>query len=71
MANSKVALVRRVRTAAGWRYFPAACAANGKVKPEVVIVAEKEVKHPTGYYVLRYYEGPKLIFEPLKKAAPA
>ena len=71
MANSKVALVRRVRTDAGWRYFPAAYAANGKVKPEVVIVAGKEVKHPTGYYALRYYEGPKLIFESLKNASPA
>src|ERR1035437_3916201 len=71
VANSKVALLRRVRTDAGWRYFPAAYAANGKVKPEVVIVAGKEVKHPTGYYALRYYEGPKLIFESLKNASPA
>ena len=71
VANSKVALLRRVRTDAGWRYFPAAYSANGKVKPEVVVVAGKEVKHPTGYYALRYYEGPKLIIEALKNASPA
>ena len=66
MANSKVALLRRVRVDGGWRYYPVAYPANGKVKPEVVIVAGKEVKHPTGYYALRYYQGTKIIFEPLK-----
>jgi integrase len=71
MANSKVALLRRVRTNEGWRYYPAAYAANGKVKPEVVIVAGQEVKHPTGYYALRYYQGTKLLFEALKDASPA
>ena len=69
MANSKVALLRRVRTDGGWRYYPAAYAPNGKVKPGVVIVAGQEVKHPTGYYALRYYRGAKLIFEPLKDAS--
>jgi hypothetical protein len=64
MANSKVTLLRRVRVDGGWRYYPADYAQNGKVKPEVVIVAGQEVKHPTGYYALRYYKGAKLIIAP-------
>ncbi len=71
MANSKVALLRRVRIDAGWRYYPVAYSPNGKVKPEVVIVAGKEVKHQTGYYALRYYQGTKIILEPLKDASSA
>jgi integrase len=57
MANSTVTLLRRVKTEAGWRYYPAAYAANGKVKPNVVLVNGQEVKHKTGFYGLRYYEG--------------
>ena len=71
MANSKVALVRRVKTDAGWRYYPAAYAANGKVKPRLVIVDDEEVKYPVGHYALRYYQGTRLIFEALKGASPA
>lgn len=37
----------------------------------MVIVAGNEVKHPTGYYALRYYRGTKLIIEALKDASPA
>lgn len=71
MANSKVSLVRRVRTDAGWRYYPAAYAANGKVKPGVAIADGKEVKHSVGHYALRYYEGTRLVIEALKRATPA
>src|ERR1035441_469908 len=71
MANSKVTLLRRVRVDGGWRYYPAAYAQNGKVKPGVVIVAGQEVKHPSGYYALRYYKGAKLIIDALKDASPA
>jgi integrase len=71
MANTKVGLVRRVKTEAGWKYYPAAYAANGRVKPDVAIVAGKEVKHATGHYELRYYTGSKLQFESLAGATPA
>ena len=39
VANSKVTLLRRVRVDGGWRYYPAAYAPNGRVKPGVAVVA--------------------------------
>jgi len=71
VANSRVVLLRRVRTDGGWRYYPVAYAPNGKVKPGVVIVAGQEVKNSTGYYALRYYVGTQLAMEALKDAGPA
>ena len=71
MANTKVGLMRRVKTASGWKHYPAAYAANGRVKPDAVIVAGQEMKHQTGYYELRYYQGPKIIYEALKSASPS
>ena len=44
MANMKVVLVRRVKTEHGWKYFPAAYAANGRVRPDVSMVSGKEVR---------------------------
>ena len=67
----KVGLVRRVKTDAGWKYHPAAYAANGRVKPGVAIVAGVEVKHKIGHYELRYYEKSKLRFESLSGISPA
>lgn len=71
MAKSKVSLVRRVRTLAGWRYYPAVYAGNGRVKPDIATVVGKEEKHQAGYYALRYYRHAPLIFEPLKGASAA
>ncbi len=71
MANHRVALVRRVKTDTGWRYYPAAYAANGKVKPGVVIADGKESKFPAGHYALRYYQGPRLVIEALPGISPA
>lgn len=71
MANSKVSLLRRVRTPDGWRYYPAAYADNGRVKPGTAVVAGKEQKHEAGYYALRYYRQNRLIFEPLKGSTAA
>ncbi|MGA2633265.1 MAG: hypothetical protein ABSF16_03445 [Terracidiphilus sp.] len=51
MADIKVGLVRRVKTDAGWKYFPAAYAANGRVKPDMAIIAGREVKHRIGQSV--------------------
>jgi len=71
VANSKVVLLKRVRTEKGWRYYPVVYAPNGKVKPGVVIVAGEKVKHTAGHYALRFYQGTKLLIEPLKDASPA
>src|ERR1035437_2691955 len=71
MANTKVTLMMRVKTDGGWRYYPAAYAANNRVKAAVAVVAGKDVKHPTGYYALRYCKGSRPVFEPLKGVSPA
>ena len=71
VANIKVALMRRVKTDTGWRYYPAAYSANGRVKPGFAVVAGLEVKHPVGYYALRYCKGSSPVFEPLKDVSPA
>jgi integrase len=63
--------MRRVKTPAGWRYYPAAYSPNGRVKPGFAVVAGKEIKHPVGYYALRYCRGPRPVFEPLKGVSPA
>jgi hypothetical protein len=70
MANTKVVLMRRVKTDKGWGHYPAAYAANGRVKPGVVIAAGREVKHTTGYYELRYYDGADPVYEALPGASP-
>jgi integrase len=70
LANTTVALMRRVKTDAGWRYYPAAYSGNGRVKPGVAVVAGQEVKHSIGHYALRYSKGSKLVFEPLKNVSP-
>ncbi len=71
VANIKVALMRRVKTDAGWRYYPAAYSGNGRVKPEFAVVAGEDVKHQIGYYALRYCKGSSPVFEPLKGVSPA
>ncbi len=71
MVNVRVALMRRVKTPAGWRYYPAAYSPNGRVKPGFAVVAGKEIKHPVGYYALRYCRGTRPVFEPLKGVSPA
>jgi integrase len=71
LANTKVTLMMRVKTDAGWRYYPAAYAQNNRVKPGVAVVGGQEVKHLTGYYALRFCKGPKPVFEALKNVSPA
>jgi hypothetical protein len=46
--NRIVNLTKRVKTAEGLRYCPVVEAANGRVKPDVVIVNGQEERHPEG-----------------------
>jgi integrase len=66
MANKKVALVRKCKTPDGWRYYPVVMSANGKVKPDAVLVDGVEVAYPVGHYDLRSYAGSKLVYTRLK-----
>jgi len=52
MGLTRYTIYKYCRTARGWRYCRPACAANGKLKPNVVMVAGKEETHGEGYYVL-------------------
>ncbi len=70
MANTKVVLMCRVKTQNGWGHYRAAYSANGRVKPNTVIIDGREVKHTTGYYELRTYDGPKPVYESLKDTTP-
>jgi integrase len=62
MANKKVSLYRKCKTPDGWKRYPVAMAANGKVKPDTVLVQGFETKYPVGHYELRTYEGSKTVW---------
>src|SRR5438128_6519489 len=59
--NREVNLTKRVKTAQGLRYCPVALAANGRVKPDMVLVNGKEERHPEGAYYLEWHEGSKRV----------
>lgn len=59
MANREVNLTKRVQTAKGWRYCPVVLSANGRVKPDVVLVDGKEERHPKGAYYMDWRENGK------------
>src|SRR5512133_3713585 len=51
-----VNLTKRVQTPAGMRYLPVAVAANGRMKPDIVVVDGHEERHPEGAYYLEWRE---------------
>jgi integrase/recombinase XerD len=57
--NRQVNVTKRVQTANGSRYCPAVLAANGRIKPNVVLVNGAEERHPEGAYYLEWREGEK------------
>ena len=61
MANRQVNLTKRVQTAQGMRYYPVVLAANGRVKPDFVLIDSKPERHPEGAYYLEWREGKKRI----------
>jgi integrase/recombinase XerD len=61
MANREVNLTKRVETPHGCRYCRVVLSANGRVKPDVVIVNKKEERHPEGAYYLEWREGGKRV----------
>jgi len=50
MANREVNLTKRVQTGKGVRYCPVVLSANGRVKPDVVLVNGHEERHTEGAY---------------------
>lgn len=61
MANREVNLTKRVRTPYGWRYCRVVLAANGRVKPDLVLVNDKQESHKEGAYYLEWREGAKRV----------
>ena len=55
--NVKVNLFKRVRTNTGLRCCPVVEAANGRVRPHVVMVEGREERHEEGSYYISWYEG--------------
>ena len=48
--NREVNVTKRVQTALGLRYYPVVLSANGRIKPNVVMVNGKQEQHPEGAY---------------------
>lgn len=61
MANREVNLTKRVQTPHGWRYCRVVLSANGRVKPDLVIVDGKQEAHREGAYYLEWREGAKRV----------
>jgi integrase/recombinase XerD len=61
MPNREVNLTKRVQTAHGWRYCRVLLSANGRVKPDVVVVNGTEERHSEGAYYLEWREGAKRV----------
>jgi hypothetical protein len=59
MANRQVNLTKRVETPLGSRYCAVVLAANGRVRPDLVLVNGREERHHEGSYYLEWREGKK------------
>ncbi len=59
--NSEVNLTKRVETPHGWRYCRVVLAANGRLKPDLVVVNGKQECHKEGAYYLEWREGAKRV----------
>ncbi|HLM80453.1 MAG TPA: tyrosine-type recombinase/integrase [Terriglobales bacterium] len=59
--NREVNLTKRVQTPQGMRYCAVVLSANGRVKPDVVMVNGKPERHTEGAYYLEWREGAKRV----------
>ncbi len=59
--NREVNLTKRVQTPHGWRYCAVVLSANGRVKPDLVIVNGKQEVHAEGSYYLEWRDGTKRV----------
>jgi integrase/recombinase XerD len=54
-------VTKRVKTAQGPRYCAVVLSANGRIRPDVVLVNGKEERHPEGAYYLEWRQGGKRV----------
>jgi integrase/recombinase XerD len=59
--HREVNLTKRIRTSTGLRYCPVVLSANGRVKPDAVLVNGKPERHPEGAYYIEWHGGGKRI----------
>jgi integrase/recombinase XerD len=59
--NREINLTKRVQTPHGWRYCTVVLSANGRVKPDLVLVNGKQESHKEGAYYLEWREGSKRV----------
>ncbi len=55
----RVNLTKSVKVEGQHRYYAAVVSANGRVKPDAILIDGREVKHPGGSYYLDWTEGGK------------
>jgi integrase/recombinase XerD len=55
--NREVNVTKRIQTEKGLRYCPVVLSANGRIKPDVVLVNQKPEHHSEGAYYLEWYDG--------------
>ncbi len=58
---NEVNLTKRIRTSTGLRYCPVVLSANGRVKPDAVLVNGKPERHPEGAYYIEWHDNGKRI----------
>jgi integrase/recombinase XerD len=59
--NREVNVTKRVKTPQGLRYCPVVLSANGRIRPDWVLVNDGEERHPEGAYYLEWREGTKRV----------
>ena len=69
MGNRVVHLSKLIQTPKGPRYCLAVLAANGRVRPHVVIVNGQEERHAEGSYYISWFEQKKLVRRSVGKDA--
>ncbi len=61
LMNRGVNLTKRIKTAGGLRYCAVVVSANGRIKPDVVLVNGVEERHPESSYYLEWRDGIKRV----------
>jgi hypothetical protein len=59
--NREVNLTKRAQTTRGWRYCTVVLSANGRVKPDLILVNGEQETHQEGAYYLEWREGSKRV----------
>jgi integrase/recombinase XerD len=59
--SKEVNLTKRVITSRGMRYCPVVMSANGRVKPDLVVVNGQPERHPEGAYYLEWRENGRRV----------